>query len=784
MPNVQIVVEGDTSGLNASLDRINQQAAQLSSGFGQVASASDQATSRMSSGFERSRESARLLREETGIFLPRALQGVIAQSQLLGPALNAAFSGLAVVGFVQVLASVPKAIDGVIEKFTGAKAALDAMNSSQAALNKSLEQMNKELEQTQRRNAVIGMSSLGAAQTNLGFRQADIAAQQKVVSDLKQQLADMQKATVPTDLVLPSGEVIGGAGPAVPKFDTDAIQKVTKQYEEAQVKLKQFQADAEGAEKELAKIGSQEDVDQMTVYNRQFDETIKKTEQLYELARKAAQEKLPAGLFGITKLGPVSTFEARTAPQSLLGMPAVTSEDVNFVSTAWARGTQAFKGLNQEMMVNIETDQRVAEEGKRAAEQYARAWTSARDVMANSLDQFFFQLTSGNIGQAFLRQFEKLVSQMVATWLVGVRGIAGISRSGGFFGDLLGMGGPAFSASGVLDSTVLSGALGGGAFNFSNGFTPGEASMLGIPLSGGGGGAGVSLSSLPAGALSIGTGGSGRGGFLASLGRGISSLLPLGALAGGAALLGRGGLAGLAGGGLLGFGAGAVAGPLLTGIAESLFLSGGIGAGLATTLATVGSFLGPIGAGIGLVAGLIGLFTGNGKRKEQQTQVLQDMERQLDLLQNSYNLHAISYTSAISQAEQIRKSYTAQQEQIQKGGGPSRVDPLGGRDRELHQQSRSAAAKRASRGGELRPGAIRAGRLRASLDGTHGAWIPRGHAFRHGRRGSRHRARRRIRPERRRGEPLWREQSRCAKQWQRRSAAGVPKRLGPRRKER
>jgi hypothetical protein len=208
--------------------------------------------------------------------------------------------------------------------------------------------------------------------------------------------------------------------------------------------------------------------------------------------------------------------------------------------------------------------------------------------------------------------------------------------------------------------------------DFNTGFTGSEASMLGLPLSAGGGAGALSLSTLPAGGSNIG--GSG-GGFFGSVLKGISSLLPIGALAGGAALLGRGGIAGALGSGALGFGAGVLAGPLLTGLAESAFLSGSIGMGLATTLATVGSFLGPIGAGIGLIAGLVSLFTGRGKRKIHQTQVLQDEQHQLDLLQRAYDLHQIDYNSAIGQAEQLRQSYTQQQEQIQKGGSAGRVDP-------------------------------------------------------------------------------------------------------------
>jgi len=192
-------------------------------------------------------------------------------------------------------------------------------------------------------------------------------------------------------------------------------------------------------------------------------------------------------------------------------------------------------------------------------------------------------------------------------------------------------------------------------------------------MSAGGGALGAIL---PAGARSgfagmVGAGG-GSGGLLSMLG----SLLPIGALAGGSALSGMGGIPGVFGGAAMGYGAGAIAGPLMQSLSESGYLSGALGLGTASLLGTIGSFLGPIGAGIGLIGGLIGLFTGNGQLKTQQANLQNQELIALTNLENAFSLHQIDYNSAISQCEQIRQSYTSQQEALQKGGSVGRVDAV------------------------------------------------------------------------------------------------------------
>lgn len=674
MPTVQIIIEGDSSDATAAIDQINQRAAALPPTFSNIASASDNATGRMNAGFRESRIVTDLL---TGN-VQRAEQALVrfgATTSAIGPLIQAAFAPAAIIAFGELAVHTADQIGTLAQKLYGfidaQKALIEQTQQERDDIAKIVSDESVKLQELANAYNLAGLQ--GSAKFAEQSRQTAQAMhlEQLTLADLTKQYNDlMAKFRAGSATPIQPGDIsalfgIGSQDWVKAKQDADALK----------VKIDALNATINQQNAEMTNYNHEADL----AYGKERQQQVAEMAELTWRVQQRAQGALPVGLYGITP-GPVNFAAAREAPASLLDMPGETNEDLNFLATGAARSTQTFKTLDAQMMVNIETDQKVAEEGQKDAQKYAEAWTRARDTMANQLDSFFNELTTGNIGSAFLHQFEKLVSQMVATWLMGVQGIRGsITRSGGLFGDLLGIGGGGGGGFAGPGGGALSGSLGGGAFSLSGlggsgGFTGADAAMLGLPLSAGGGGGSASLSTLPAGASNVGGAASSALSFGGLL-KGIGSLLPIGALAGGSALLGHSGILGAAGSGLLGYGAGAVAGPLLTGLSESLFLSGSIGTGLATTLATVGSFLGPIGAGIGLIAGLIGLFTGNGKVKVQQTQVLQQMERDLNNLQNAFSVHAVDYNSAIGQAEQIRSSYTSQQEQIQQGGGPSRVDP-------------------------------------------------------------------------------------------------------------
>lgn len=719
---VQIVIEADDGAAAAALDDMNTKAARLTPTLQQVGAASDtamaslnarlqasglsaeeaasalknmgyavqqtgtagaQAVTQMNAGFSQTRVITDLL---TGN-ISRAEQALVrlgAATSALAPLMAVAFAPAAFIAFGELAVhagdSIAKVV-GWVYQWADADEKLNAINATLAGgLAQVADDQSRKLQQLADEYNLVGLS--GGARISEQIQQTTQAMhlQALAIDDLNKKYdALMTKSKETVAVAIPGAE---GATVDVPSQQAiqakqqakDVSDQLAQEHEQYNI----LGADLANLQKQqsAATAGLHDWTEELLVDNKQFDDFIKKSAEAYKQFQSfVGNTQQLSSLSGETRPGGV--------PANFLGMPIPDQETFNFLDTAGAKTTQTFQQLDAQMMANIETDQKVAKNAQEQATKYAEAWTRARDTMANQLNSFFDELTTGNIGAAFLRQFEKMVSQMVATWLMGIQGMQqSVTRSGGLFGslgDFLGLGGGGAPAGGALSGTAFSGALGGGAFSFSPssaGFTGPEADMLGLPMSSGVGGAlgGV----LPAGA-SIAMGGAGGtvggSGAFGGLLNGIGSLLPIGALAGGSALLGKGGILGMLGSGALGYGAGAIGGPMLQSFAASGFLSGMFGAGTATMLDTIGSFLGPIGAGIGLISGLIGLFTGKGKLKEEQTALLQQMELQLNNLQNAFNVHQLDYNSAISQAEQIRQSYTQQQESLQQGGSVGRVDP-------------------------------------------------------------------------------------------------------------
>src|SRR6266851_2149796 len=97
-----IVIEVNDQGALQAFKGINAEAAKIGPTLQPVQRISEQTFNNIEGGALKSREAAALMREEIGVNIPRALRGVIAQSSILGPLFSSAFSGLAVLGFINI----------------------------------------------------------------------------------------------------------------------------------------------------------------------------------------------------------------------------------------------------------------------------------------------------------------------------------------------------------------------------------------------------------------------------------------------------------------------------------------------------------------------------------------------------------------------------------------------------------------------------------------------------------------------------------------------------------
>jgi len=133
----QIVIEVNDNATPA-FQRLNAETAKLQANMQPVVRVSEQTFNNIEKGALKARESAALLGEEFGVKVPRALRGVIAESSLLGPAFTAAFSTLAVVGFVEI-------VKQAIDKLTGFSEGLKAVEKQNAEMMQSIGAANKTL---------------------------------------------------------------------------------------------------------------------------------------------------------------------------------------------------------------------------------------------------------------------------------------------------------------------------------------------------------------------------------------------------------------------------------------------------------------------------------------------------------------------------------------------------------------------------------------------------------------------------------------------------------------
>lgn len=348
----------------------------------------------------------------------------------------------------------------------------------------------------------------------------------------------------------------------------------------------------------------------------------------------------------------------------------------------WERANVSIVASYQERMDKIQEMLNTRDlDEEHAARQQAAAWNEAfgqmRDQLASQMEGLFDDITSGNIGKRFKKMFEDVVFQMVATWVLGIRGMRAASAGamGGGLGGLLaslfgfGGGGSGGSSSGVgpggtppFIGGVAGGTVGGQLLDpFSGGAANDFATsipLLGLGLSAGQG------SGTPGGVLPGGASAGGAASSAAGLAGVLTSVFPNGLKIGGATLSGSA-LATLS----LGLGI----------FGENRILKGGVG----NTLLGIGSdFLsgagigfaigGPFGAGIGAAIGtLVGVVTaifggifGQHKGDKARIEVMEPLMAQIKLVKDSYDVFQTDYNTGVSELEQLRSSSIASLKKI------------------------------------------------------------------------------------------------------------------------
>src|SRR5579859_5059594 len=239
--SITIVV--DDSQATQAFKNINAESAQamgtMTAGAGNASKALDGVTpalGRIGRANREGREAAVLLTEELGVRMPRALANVLSDTKVIGPALQTAFSGVAIGAFIGLGVELVDTLAKVIDKTMGWSEQIKKTKEEQDALTRIVVDGAQTLQRLQEEYQLIGLTGLPRLSkeqqlANEKFKEANTNVE-KLYENLHklQQLSQEKK---PGQLVFTGSSAI--PGPEVPTADAlkaqagiaDAIKKIT-----------------------------------------------------------------------------------------------------------------------------------------------------------------------------------------------------------------------------------------------------------------------------------------------------------------------------------------------------------------------------------------------------------------------------------------------------------------------------------------------------------------------------------------------------------------------------
>ena len=713
-----IIIEVDDKGATQAFQRINAEAGKLGPTLQPVARISEQTFNNIEGGALKARESAALLGEEFGVHVPRALRGVLAESAGIGPALSAAFSGLAVIGFIEIIQRAGEAVVGLVEHFTHWAENTKKINDSVHEMNVTLLENIDKVKKLDEQYRLLGLTGIPQFAEKQKIASEHLIEAKKAVTDLEAELAKLRKqaqeaetivlpgfgkvgstertATHPTEAAQAAQAQIGDFEKKINEANgvvgvlTDELRNAGKATEDEIGKkgveaLKKYRAEAESALKAIQAIGSAATHSGDTPEQAITTQLQKQKDELLEILKLHQKEpiivdEVQRAILAIEKEARDKLLKLRTegadkalqiifdehekeirdaaelARQKRRIQSETEVEERNAaiaMAPPWERANARIIEDYRQRFEKIKDMYRTGEiDADQAARRAAAAWNTAfaqlRDELANKMETLFDDITSGNIGKAFLTMFKHMVFQMVATWILGMQGMRAASQGvmggsgqgsilGSIFGGIFGGGASGRSGPGNLPGVITNfggngdfggetgSPFGGGSSGDFGGETNGGL-LSGLGLSAGGGASGLGAI-LPSGAGPAGTGA--MSGLLGKLfGRDIFGLQ------GSGQLLGMGGIALLA----------------------SNFMKGGIGHALGGALggAMLGfEVFGPLGA---LIGGIAGFFSGlfQHSTRKARLAIEAQVKQQAQTIETAYDLYQVDWTGATSQLEQVR----------------------------------------------------------------------------------------------------------------------------------
>lgn len=177
---IVISIAANSSGAKAGIDSVAQSTRSLQDALSGAGASGLEAGSEISEGMQKAeysmmeaRHAAMMTGEEIGIRIPRALAGVAARSETLGPLLASAFSGIALIAFAELLVKATEKFEKWIEDtfiFTEAMRVLDTLNK---VINSDIEDQDKKLKGLKESYEEIGLKGSELSAKKFEFFNAD-----------------------------------------------------------------------------------------------------------------------------------------------------------------------------------------------------------------------------------------------------------------------------------------------------------------------------------------------------------------------------------------------------------------------------------------------------------------------------------------------------------------------------------------------------------------------------------------------------------------------------------
>ncbi len=262
---LRLQITGDATDAQNKLQLVVDNTKELQNALSGAGSTGLEAGNEIAEGMDKAnysmmeaRHSAMLLSEETGVHIPRSLTMVAAKSEVLGPLLAKAFSGIALIAFAElIIQATEKFSDWIVKTFILTES-LKAMDSALAANNKNIVASNAHAADLASHYDEIGKSGAELSKIKLDKMADDIKKTDDALSAMKDKLylfrtgmTSMSDAEEAQALGLPSSattdEIVGTISGKMGELRAKLLEQQQEFTNEAKVYTDQQEKDAEEA---------------------------------------------------------------------------------------------------------------------------------------------------------------------------------------------------------------------------------------------------------------------------------------------------------------------------------------------------------------------------------------------------------------------------------------------------------------------------------------------------------------------------------------------------------